>query len=151
LVVSVRGKKGKEGQEIDKPEPVETLDEIVLVIRKSSGLRFDPSLPHYHLYGTDICMAAREKGMMSFAIPAFCIHNTNQLLTLPAEFYECYRHVKRKWRKYLPIHASCIRITRFDRVLYMRRIHKVYERLIGKKIMPKSRVDDPRTLIGQKL
>ena len=30
---------GLHGREIDKPEPVETLDEIVLVIRKSSGLR----------------------------------------------------------------------------------------------------------------
>jgi hypothetical protein len=55
----------------------------VLVIGNHPGC--DP-LPHYHLYGTDICMAAREKGMMSYAIPAFCIHNTNQLLALPEEF-----------------------------------------------------------------
>ncbi len=139
---------GIHGREIGKPEPVQTLDEIVLVIRKSSGLRFDPSLPHYHLYGTDICMAAREKGMMSFAIPAFCVHNTNQLLALPVEFYECYRYVKRRWKKYLPIYSSCIRITRFDRVLHMRRIRKAYQRLFGKTTMPQYRVEDPRTLIG---
>ncbi len=55
---------GVHGRNIDKPEPVETLDEIVLVIRKSSGLRFDPSMPHFHLYGTDICMSSREKGIV---------------------------------------------------------------------------------------
>lgn len=135
------------GREIKKPEPVQTLDEIVLVIRKSSGLRFDPTLPHFHLYGTDICMSAREKGMASYAIPAFCIHNTNQLLNLPEEFYECYQHIKKRWGKYLPISAPCIRISRFDSDLHQRRIRELYARLRGNKTMPLYRVEDPRSLL----
>ena len=35
------------GKPFERPEPVQTLDEIVLILRKSSGLRFDPTLPHY--------------------------------------------------------------------------------------------------------
>ena len=141
---------GFHGNEIDKPEPVQTLDEIVLVIRKSSGLRFDPTLPHFHMYGADICMSALEKGMKSFAIPAFCVHNTNQIVNLPKEFYNCYRHVKRRWSKYLPIYTSCITISRFDGELQRRRIHEAANRFLGKSIMPASRVEDPRSLLRDK-
>jgi hypothetical protein len=142
---------GIHGCEIYKPEPVETLDEIVLVIRKSSGLCFDPSLPHFHLYGADICMSAREKGMPCYAIPAFCIHNTNQILILPKEFYECYQHVKKRWGKYLPIYTSCIKISRFDGEVHLRRIHKVYKRFMRKATIPVYRVGDPRTLLDNML
>lgn len=138
---------GLHGNEIDKPELVQTLDEIVLVMRKSSGLRFDPTLPHFHLYGTDICMSAKAKGMMCYAIPALCVHNTNQLVDLPQEFYNCYRHVKSRWSKYLPIYASCITISRFDGELRLRRIREAYKRLLRKTCMPAYRVEDPRALL----
>ena len=138
---------GFHGDEIDKPEPIQTLDEIVLVIRKSSGLRFDLALPHFHMYGVDICMSAKERGMMSYAIPAFCVHNTNQLVNLPKEFYNCYRHVKERWRKYLPIYTSCITISRFDGEFHMRRIREAYNRLLRKSSMPAHRVEDPRSLL----
>ena len=138
---------GLHGNEIGNPEPVETLDEIVLIIRRSSGLRFDSSLPHFHLYGTDICMSAREKGMMSYAIPAFCVHNTNQLVDLPKEFYNCYRHVKSRWSKYLPIYTSCITISRFDGALRLRTIREAYKRFLPKSGMPAYRVEDPRSLL----
>ena len=113
---------GFHGRVLDEPEPVETLDEIILIIKKSSGLRFDIALPHYHLYGADICMSAKEKGMTNYAIQGFCVHNTNQLLILPKEFYDCYRYIKRKWKKYLPIYASCMKITSFNEKLYLKKI-----------------------------
>ena len=138
---------GFHGDEIENPESVQTLDEIVLVIRKSSGLRFDPTLPHFHLYGADICMSAKERGMMSYAIPAFCVHNTNQLVHLPKEFYNCYRHIKSRWSKYLPIYTSCITISRFDSELRVRRIREVGKRILRKSIMPAYRVEDPRSLL----
>jgi hypothetical protein len=137
---------GNIGSRIKKPEPVQTLDEIVLMIRKSSGLRFDPTLPHFHMYGADICMSAKEKGMTSYVIPAFCIHNTNQVVNLPREFYECYRHIKRRWKKYLPIRTPCIRISRFDGELRMRRIRELYLKLRHREGIPRYRVEDPRSL-----
>ncbi len=140
---------GVHGRKIEKPEPVETLDEIVLIMRKSSGLRFDPQLPHFHLYGTDICLSAKEMGMTSYAIPAFCVHNTNQLLTFPQEYYDCYRYVKNKWAKFLPIYTSCVRISRFDMELYDRRIRELARRALGMKRSAKPRVDDPRTVLAE--
>jgi len=140
---------GVHGRKIDKPEPIETLDEIVLIVRKSSGLRFDPQLPHFHLYGTDICLAAKTMGMTSYAIPAFCVHNTNQLLSFPAEFYQCYRYLKRKWARFLPIYTSCTRISRFDEDLYDRKFRELARKTLGIRRSAKLRVDDPRTVLGE--
>ena len=62
-------------------------------------MRFDDQMPYFHLYGTDICLTAEEKGLNCYTIPAFCYHNTEQILTLPREFYICYKYMKRKWAK----------------------------------------------------
>src|ERR1700730_694532 len=88
---------GTVGSSFEDPEPVQTLDEIVLILKKSSGLRFDSTLPHFHFYGVDICLRAAQRGMTSYAISAFCFHNTQYNLVLPREFYACYRHIKRHW------------------------------------------------------
>lgn len=141
---------GQHGQPLGQPEPVETLDEIILIVRKSSGLRFDPELPHFHMYGADICLAARDKGLRSYAIPAFCIHNTNQLLRLPSQFYDCYRHIKKKWDKFLPIYTSCMTISRFDRELHLRWLREFGQQALGIERKPKLRIDDPRTLLDSK-
>lgn len=116
-----------------EPEPVQTLDEIVLILRKSSGLRFDETLPHFHLYGADICLRARERGRKSYAISAFCVHNTHQSLILPPEFYEGCEWMRRKWKGELPIQTTCIRITRWNLPIYRRRMNEWYLRYIRHK------------------
>jgi hypothetical protein len=138
---------GRHGRVLSEPEPVETLDEIVLVMRRSSGLRFDVRLPHFHLYGTDICMEAREQGMSTFAFQGFCVHNTRQLLTLPAEFYESYRYLRRKWRHALPIYASCITFSPSNGPFYWRRLRELSERFLGARRVAKTRLDDPRVVL----
>jgi hypothetical protein len=135
---------GRHGRQITQPEPIDTLDEIVLIIRKSSGLRFDPGLPHFHLYGPDICLIARDKGMVNYAFQGFCVHNTNQLLSLPKEFYPCYRYIRRKWFRYLPIYTSCMTISFLNKQYYRKRIEEAGHRLLGTRRQPKSRVEDPR-------
>jgi Glycosyltransferase like family len=141
---------GLQGKPPLQPVPVETLDEIVLIIRKSSGLRFDPNLPHFHMYGVDICLEARHRGLLCYALPAFCVHNTNQLLALPVEFETGYRYVKRKWSRYLPIRTSCTVIDRFDRDLNRRKLEALVNRALFRTKTPIPRMDDPRAgLQGQ--
>lgn len=142
---------GLNGSVIHKPEAIDTLDEIVIIIRKSSGLSFDSSLPHFHLYGTDICMLARDRGLSNYSIPAYCIHNADLYINLPKEFYECYYHVKKKWKKFLPIHASCIKITRFDSEVKLRKLKIMIKKILGKSVSGKIKtsVKNPRTLIDK--
>lgn len=140
--------RGLHGRALQAPEPVDTLDEIVLITRKSLGLKFDPNLPHFHMYGVDLCLQSKRSGLINYAIPAFCIHNTNQLVTLPAEFYACYSYVKRKWPQYLPIHTSCMTVTQFDAERREKQIKDFLRTRLGRLKTPLTRVDDPRTLIG---
>ncbi len=135
------------GKRFMRPTPVQTLDEIVLIFRKSSGLRFDDRLPHFHMYGADICLTAEKKGKKNYAVCAFCIHNTRTSFFLPKEFYESYRFVKRKWKNDLPIRTTCVRISRFDRDVYARRFGELYFRYIGRNDLESSRTEDVGKLI----
>ena len=137
------------GKPTDRPVTVQTLDEIVLILRKSSGLRFDDRLPHFHLYGADICMAAAARGWKSYAISAFCIHNTQQIFVLPKEFYESYKYMKRRWKNSLPISTTCVTITRSDFRIYQRRLLEVYLRFIRRKEIGAVRVKDGRALLAE--
>ena len=62
-----RGRVLRDGPEL--PAQVATLDELLLVVRRDSGLRFDPDLG-FHLYGADICLQARERGLAVVALAA---------------------------------------------------------------------------------
>jgi Glycosyltransferase like family len=137
------------GKRFDRPARIQTLDEIVLIIKKSSGLRFDDNLPHFHMYGPDICMRAEERGWKNYAISAFCVHNTQPGLILPEEFYECYRHVKRNWKHRLPIQTTCIRMTRFDTGMYRKRLGEMYIRYIRWKEFGGSRATDVQKLLKE--
>lgn len=137
------------GEPFEQPVVIQTLDEIVLILRKSSGLRFDDSLPHFHFYGADICLRAASRGLKSYAISTFCIHNTHQYLVLPKEFYECSSHIKRVWKNFLPIQTTCIRITRFDLPVYSRRLREFYLRHIRRKEWGGRRVQDPIALLDE--
>lgn len=141
--------RGIMGRPFEHPAPVQTLDEIVLILRKSSGLRFDEALPHFHLYGTDICLRAAKMGMRSYAIPAFCLHNTHQSLVLPREFYECCTHIKRVWKDCLPIQTTCIRITGFGLPLYRRKASEFYLRHIRRKESGGTRMQNPLPLLEE--
>lgn len=134
------------GGPFEYPEPVQTLDEIVLVIRKSSGLRFDDALPHFHFYGSDICMSAAARGMKNYVVPAFCIHNTQMGFLLPKEFYEAYKHFKRSWSDFLPIQTTCIRVSHSDAGLYKRKFQEFYLKHLFRRGIAAHRIEDARTL-----
>ena len=68
-----RGRWLRDGPEL--PARVATLDELLLVVRRDAGLRFDPELG-FHLYGADICLQAREQGLAVVALAAPCDHNS---------------------------------------------------------------------------
>jgi hypothetical protein len=136
------------GKPFEPPVEIETLDEYALILRKSSGLRFDPALPHFHFYGTDICMTARERGMKSYAISAFAVHNTSYGPLAP-DFFRCYWPIRKKWSKYLPIQTSCIRISTLNEEFFVRRVKDRIFRLMGRDMSLKPRLADPRVVLSE--
>lgn len=140
---------GSDGFAFEHPIPVQTLDEIVLVVNRSSHLRFDEKLPDFHFYGTDICMGAAIEGRRCYAISAFCIHNARLYHHYPDEFYRCYWHIKRKWQDFLPIQTSCIRISKFGWNYYKQRLRQLSRKLFSQGIERGIRVSDPRILMKE--
>lgn len=129
---------GRHGRWLDAPELVETLDEVLLVLRRSSGLRFDEQLGGFDLYGTDLCLAARAGGGSCYAFQGYLNHESeldaavltlNGQVTDPREatqeerdtmgerrmarsqaFHAAYTYIQRKWRDYLPIATPYVTI-----------------------------------------
>lgn len=85
------------------PAEAATLDELLLVVRRASGLRFDEDLPGFHLYGTDIVTEGRARGVPSFVIDAPVVHNSRPVRTLKGAYAKAYAYMQKKWRKRLPI------------------------------------------------
>jgi hypothetical protein len=104
------------GRVLGKPftQPLEavSLDELLLVTRRSANLWFDEGLPGFHLYGADICLQAAGRGLKSYIIPAFCVHNSNSIPYLPKAYWRSYFYMRRKWRAHLPFETTCTRITK---------------------------------------
>lgn len=94
------------------PEPVISFDEMLIVLRRASGLRFDDSQPGWHMYGTDIVCRARAAGKGAFVIGLPCIHNDRFHGALGPDFTESYRWMQARWPQYLPIQTPVTKISR---------------------------------------
>ena len=135
------------GCPFEGPIKVSTLDEVVLVVRRSSGLQFDEKLPGFHLYGADICLEAQLKGLKCYVISAFCVHNSNGLDQLPPAYSRAYFYLRDKWRNQLPIRTPCMAITRWGLPLFR---HNLESRLARNR-KSGARCADPATLCQQLL
>lgn len=98
------------GQPFAQPEAVESIDEVLIVLRRSSGLEFDAALPGYHLYATDLVQTALAQGKGAYAIYAPLVHNSRPSLYLGSDYFHAYDYMASKWRDRLPIHNNVARI-----------------------------------------
>jgi hypothetical protein len=110
-----RGQVLHDGPEL--PAPVATLDELVLVVPRDSPLSFDPELG-FHLYGADLCLQARERGLAVVALEAPCRHNS-RTGGLPESFLPPARAFARKWAGRLPVATPCVWFDRTGRVFLL--------------------------------
>jgi hypothetical protein len=78
------------------PRQVLALDEVMIALRKSSGLRFCEEVPGFHCYGADICFETDRQGLKTMAVDAPLVHlSTGKLddsydraLVVPGKLYE---------------------------------------------------------------
>lgn len=94
-----------------RPVAVEGFDELLLILRRSSGLRFDETMPGFHLYGTDIAQQAIRSGRGAWVIPLPLVHNDRFHEAPDETFTQAYHHMRRKWRPVLPLTSSVITIS----------------------------------------
>ncbi len=85
------------------PTQVETLDEMLLIVRRAAGVRFDAVLPSFHLYGADIILSARKNGRSAWVINLPVVHHSRPVVSLSGAYREAYRYMQHKWRAELPV------------------------------------------------
>lgn len=91
------------GVQVQTAQRIVTLDEVILIVRTASGLRFDEDLPGFHMYGADIVQTARKAGIASYVANLPLVHHSRPVVRLDASYRRAYRHLQRKWRADLPI------------------------------------------------
>ncbi len=94
-----------------EPVRVQSYDELIIIMRKSKGLRFDENLPHFHLYGTDIVQTAQAAGLGSYVMSLPLVHNDSFHDQLDEHFAAGYNFVRRKWRAQLPLWSPVLKIS----------------------------------------
>jgi hypothetical protein len=77
------------------PCRVQSLDEVCLVIRRSSDLFFDEILGNYHFYGADICLQAQKNNLNCYAIDAPLAHLSGGKAN--HDFWFMAEKLKEKW------------------------------------------------------
>jgi len=113
------------------PAKVETLDEMLISFRKSSGLRFDPQLPSFWGYSTDLCLQAHLKGLQNFALDVPCFHQAkNRERLLPRDFFTNWNYLCEKWSEALPVHTLTGTVAH-KRSFWMDRVKQAVSDAIG--------------------
>jgi len=147
---SVIGRSWSNGlqSEIDRrvadPTPAQSLDELVLVLKRGSGVRFDAGIPGFHLYGTDIVQSALTAGMGAYVFDGPVIHNSLPVLRLDTHYRRAYCAVQKKWRSRLPLCTTVVPVTRFGwpRLLHSARLRWATFR----RATPRQRHEQPEAL-----
>lgn len=96
------------GRPVSRPEAVESIDELVIVFNRASGLQFDEELPGFHLYGTDIVQTALAAKRGAYVAHLPLVHNDKFYPRLGADFAKAYHFIRRKWRHRLPIRTPVL-------------------------------------------
>lgn len=132
------------GEAPSEPVWVETVDEMLLFVRRASGLRFDDGLPGFHLYATDAIQIAKAAGRRSYVIDAPAIHHSRAVVALDAGYRAAYRYMQRKWRSELPIPNLVCPVTRGPLML-LKKDARIRWRHRGKPRPPEP-TDDPSVI-----
>lgn len=113
-------------------EPAQSFDELVVILRRGSGLQFDTGLPGFHMYGTDIVQTARARGLGAYVCALPLVHNDGFHDKLRSDFGRAYHFMRRKWRAQLPLRSPVLQITRSGAALHWQRL-RMWRSLTGRR------------------
>lgn len=131
------------GNALHLPVPVQSCDEMVLIVRTDARVPFDRELPGFHLYGTDIALEAERRGRTAYALDMPLIHNAKAQLRLGPDYVGSYRYMVRKWRSRLPVETTCGTLSVNPFVLPLRRMKVRYKALCRPSTYTTERLSDP--------
>ena len=94
---------------IDLPKQVQTIDELLLIIKNDGSLVFDEEIPSCDFYGADICLQSKRQGKKNYVIDAYLHHNSlrRRDVPLPEKFHASREYMMKKWKDLLPVATTC--------------------------------------------
>jgi hypothetical protein len=116
---------------------------MAFAVRRAAGVSFDPFLPEFHLYGTDIALEAERLGKICYSLDMPLIHNAKAQVRLGRDYVRAYRYMVRKWRNRLPVPTSCGMLTSNPFVLPLRRLRIRYKAICRPSTYSTQRLADP--------
>lgn len=114
------------GKTLEEPVAVKTIDELVIILNRRAGLRFDEKLPGFHLYATDIAQMAADEGRSVYVIDAPVVHNSVPVLSLGGAYTKAYLYLRRKWRQRLPVVTTVATISMIGWSLWRTRLRMAW-------------------------
>ena len=84
---------GVYGKALTAPVPIVSTDELAFVVRRSAGITFDPLLPNFHLYATDIILNAERQEKRSYGLDVPLIHNAKAQLRIGPDYVISYKYM----------------------------------------------------------
>jgi len=102
----IKSPDGRSFEVKEKESEVVTLDELCLIVRKDSKLRFDESLDGFHLYGVDICLQSLSLGMKNYAVDCEVVHlskdGRNNIEDIRKNYLRIMTKLRDKWSHIFP-------------------------------------------------
>ena len=133
------------GAPVIEPAEVVCIDEMLIIVRRASGVRFDPDLPGFHLYGTDIILTARAAGLRSYVADLPLVHNSRPVRSIGGAYADAHRFTSRKWVKSRPIPTLIVPLTRWPWPLLRSRL-RIWRSLRRRMARAVDPTTDPRDL-----
>ena len=123
--------------------PIVSADELAIVVNRNAGITFDPKLPEFHLYATDIILAAERAGKRSYAFDMPLIHNAKAQLYVGRDYRNSYRYMIEKWRDRLPVPTTCGPLTSTPFAIARRHLRMRYKAIFRQSTFSTHRIPDP--------
>ena len=134
---------GLHGRSLTAPIPIVSTDEMAFIVRREAGVFFDPLLPEFHLYATDIILSAERAGKRSYGLDMPLIHNAKAQLHVGRDYVRSYRYMTRKWANRLPVPTTCGMLTANLFVPPLRRLRIRYKAMCRPSTYSTLRLPDP--------
>jgi glycosyltransferase involved in cell wall biosynthesis len=131
------------GKALVGPVPIVSADEMAFVVRRDAGITFDPQLPEFHLYATDIILTAERAGKRSYGLDMPLIHNAKAQLYVGRDYMKSYRYMIKKWRDRLPVPTTCGILTSMPLAILLRRLRIRYKAIFRQSTYTNHRISDP--------
>lgn len=83
------------------PSKAQSVDELLMIVKNSSGLRFDEGIAGWHLSGADLCLQAHSREMDIFIIDDCVVHLSTGCIN--DEFMKWKNYIETKWKGKSPL------------------------------------------------